>query len=151
MKRTIESLTPPADKQVMWLDISQEVKQLKALGGIEYREVYATDDPSLYSDSDYSKMRLVGMMIRGNGYTREWDLGNTAEIVPIMLMGNATIFKCDYCYSSNSDGVKILLLGGEAYKGSQSGLGYFDATSTTKMKYNDIGFRSSCVVDKKSS
>ena len=30
MKRTIESLTPPADKQVMWLDISQEVKQLKA-------------------------------------------------------------------------------------------------------------------------
>lgn len=30
MKRTIESLTPPANKQVMWLDISQEVKQLKA-------------------------------------------------------------------------------------------------------------------------
>lgn len=30
MKRTIESLTPPANKQVMWLDISQEVKQFKA-------------------------------------------------------------------------------------------------------------------------
>lgn len=30
MKRTIESLTPPANKQVMWLDISQEVKHLKA-------------------------------------------------------------------------------------------------------------------------
>ena len=30
MKRTIESLTPPENKQVMWLDVSQEVKQLKA-------------------------------------------------------------------------------------------------------------------------
>ena len=30
MKKTIESLTPPSNKQVMWLDISSEVKQLKA-------------------------------------------------------------------------------------------------------------------------
>lgn len=29
MKRTVESLTPPENKQVMWLDISGKVKQLK--------------------------------------------------------------------------------------------------------------------------
>ena len=29
MKRTIESLTPPENKQVMWLDVSGKVKQLK--------------------------------------------------------------------------------------------------------------------------
>lgn len=29
MKRTVESLTPPENKQVMWLDVSGKVKQLK--------------------------------------------------------------------------------------------------------------------------
>lgn len=42
MKRTIESLTPPANKQVMWLDISQEVKQLKAY--INGKWVVVNDD-----------------------------------------------------------------------------------------------------------
>ena len=29
MKRTIESLTPPSNKQVMWLAVSGKIKQLK--------------------------------------------------------------------------------------------------------------------------
>ena len=29
MKRIVESLTPPENKYVMWLDVSGEVKQLK--------------------------------------------------------------------------------------------------------------------------
>ena len=29
MKRTIESITPPENKQVLWLDVSSEIKQLK--------------------------------------------------------------------------------------------------------------------------
>lgn len=42
MKRTIESLTPPENKQVMWLDISGEVKQLKVYINGEW--VVANDD-----------------------------------------------------------------------------------------------------------
>lgn len=42
MKKTIESLTPPSNKQVMWLDISSEVKQLKAY--INGKWVVVNDD-----------------------------------------------------------------------------------------------------------
>lgn len=93
----------------MWLDISQEVKQLKAYINGEWvvvnddtknneeivnkvlekidkdfesyikkedaDKVYATDDPSLYSDSDYSKMKFVGIELNEDEFIREWDLG----------------------------------------------------------------------------
>lgn len=209
MKRTIESLTPPANKQVMWLDISQEVKQLKAyingewvvvngdtknneettvkngkpdeeitqyvprwhgienpfgdiwnlvdgvtsnptsveLNGIKYSEIHATDDPSVYSDSDYSKMRLVGVAICGNSYTREWDLGNTAEIIPRMSGGNATQFKCDF-YGVQSENIRPLFLGGTASSSSYAGLGGFLSKKySDNTFFDDTGFRSSCVID----
>lgn len=118
------------------------------LNGITYSEVYATDDPSLYSDSDYSKMRVVGIELNEDGYIREWDLGNTAEIIPRLNRGNTTQFKCDYHYSSHSDPrLKLLILGGSANKDSTAGLGSFDSTCGTNYKYKDTGFRSSCVID----
>lgn len=121
------------------------------LGGIKYSGIYATDDPSLYSDTKYSQMRLVGMAICGNGYTREWDLGNTAEIIPRMTGGNATQFKCDF-YGVQSTGIRPLILGGNACSSSYAGLGGFLSKAEAANSYNDdTGFRSSCVVDKKSS
>lgn len=121
------------------------------LGGIEYSRIYATDDPSLYSDTEYSQMRLVGMAICKNSYTREWDLGNTAEIIPRMAGGNATQFKCDF-YGVQSKGIRPLFLGGNACSSSYAGLGGFLSKAEVASRYNDdTGFRSSCVVDKKSS
>lgn len=121
------------------------------LNGIKYSEIYATDDPSVYSDSDYSKMRLVGMAICGNGYTREWALGNTAEIIPRMSGGNATQFKCDF-YGTQSENIRPLFFGGNASSSSYAGLGGFLSKKYSANRYNDdTGFRSSCVVDKKSS
>ena len=117
------------------------------LNDITYSEVYATDDPSLYSDSDYNKMRLVGIEICEVNYIREWDLGNTAEIVPRMSGGNITQFKCDYHYSSLSDQrLKLLLLGGSAIRDDSAGLGCFESAQNTDYSYKDVGFRSSCVV-----
>ena len=115
--------------------------------GKKYNEVYATDDPLLYSDSDYSKMRLVGIEINEVGHVKEWDLGNTAEIIPRLNGGNTTQYKCDYHQTYDLKELRALFLGGSANSSSNyAGLGYFFSMYGTGYYYTNIGFRSSCVV-----
>lgn len=114
--------------------------------GKKYSEVYVTDDPLLYSDSDYSKMRLVGIEISEEGYIKEWDLGNTAEIIPRLNGGNITQYKCDYHWANGTTGLKILLLHGRAIAGQTAGLGSFYSSFSAGDISADTGFRSSCVV-----
>lgn len=114
--------------------------------GKKYSEVYATEDPLLYSDSDYSKMRVVGIELNETGYVKEWDLGNTAEIIPRLNGGNTTQYKCDHHDNSPVIGLRIPILGGYSYYSSgYSGLGYFSSTNADSIN-NRSGFRSSCVV-----
>lgn len=114
--------------------------------GKKYREVYATEDPLLYSDSDYSKMRVVGIELNETNYIKEWDLGNTAEIIPKLNGGNATQYKCDYHWTMNNTELKILILGGSASDGNIAGLGTFRSSNGINAVSANIGFRSSCVI-----
>lgn len=114
--------------------------------GKKYSEVYATEDPLLYSDSDYSKMRVVGIELNGAGYVKEWDLGNTAEIIPRLNGGNTTQYKCDYHWIDNTTGLRTLILGGSADHGGNAGLGYFGSYNGVGLVVAYVGFRSSCVV-----
>ena len=115
--------------------------------GKKYSEVYATEDPLLYSDSDYSKMRVVGIELNEIGYVKEWDLGNTAEIIPRLNGGNTIQYKCDYHWVSNATGLRALILGGVAGDSGTAGLGYFHSGGSTGSASINTGFRSSCVVD----
>ena len=112
----------------------------------KYSEVYATEDPLLYSDSDYSKMRVVGIELNEGGYVKEWDLGNTAEIIPRLNGGNATQYKCDYHTTRNSAELRMLSLGGGAPNGDHAGLGCFNSYLYVGYAHANIGFRSSCVI-----
>lgn len=114
--------------------------------GKKYNEVYATEDPLLYSESDYSKMRLVGIELNEDGYVKEWDLGNTAEIIPRLNGGNTTQYKCDGHWIRNGTGLRILLLSGKASDGGKAGLGRFYSGAAVATIPYDVGFRSSCVV-----
>lgn len=114
--------------------------------GKKYSEVYATEDPLLYSDSDYSKMRVVGIELNKDDYVKEWGLGNTAEIIPRLNGGNTTQYKCDYHWCNDATGLRTLILGGTSPDASSTGLGYFDSRFGTDITYSSFGFRSSCVV-----
>lgn len=117
----------------------------------DYGEVYVTDDPSLYNDTDYSKMKLAGIEIRERGFIKEWDLGNTAEIIPRLIGGNTTKYKCDY-NRTNRTGLIELQVGGSIIDHLNAGLGFFYANyNINGASFDNNGFRSSCVVDKKSS
>lgn len=112
----------------------------------KYSEVYATEDPLLYSNSDYSKMRVVGIELNEVGHVKEWDLGNTAEIIPRLNGGNTTQYKCDYHWTNAATGLRTLILGGSAYYGGGAGLGGFYSGDGVGSANAAVGFRSSCVV-----
>lgn len=114
--------------------------------GNKYSEVYATEDPLLYSDSDYSKMRVVGIELNEDGFVKEWDLGNTAEIIPRLNGGNTTQYKCDYHWINTATGLRTLILGGDAVFGGSAGLGHFHSDLGVGFAGANVGFRSSCVV-----
>lgn len=111
--------------------------------------VYTTDDPSKYGDavSDIANMVLSGLEVHVDEYTKEWDLGTTAEIIPRLWGGNTTQYKCDYHWTGAGDtALRTLLLGGCALDGGGAGLGNFrsdDGGGSSAF----VGFRTSCAVD----
>ena len=113
-----------------------------------YGEVYVTDDPLLYSDSDYSKMKLAGLELieKTQNVIKEWDLGNTAEIIPRSHTVSITQYKCDIHWNNFNAGLKILIFGGSSDNFRQSGLGLFFSIYYSLNTGHSFGFRSSCVI-----
>lgn len=111
--------------------------------GVKYSEVYTTDDPSLYSDSNWQAMEKAGEEYNaGNGYIKEFDLGTKAEIIPESNGGNTTQYKCDYHWVNSGTGLRTLLVGGRASHGAGAGLGYFDSYNGVSISAAYFGFRS---------
>lgn len=114
--------------------------------GTKYSENYVADDPLLYSDSDYSKMRVIGIEINEQGYIKEMDLGNTAEIIPRLNGGNSIQYKCDFHWVYDAIGLKTLLIGGRADLNKSTGLGCRHTWYNTNTMNTSFGFRSSCIL-----
>ena len=111
-----------------------------------YNEVYVTDDPLFYSDSDYSNMKMVSTAIIGFNFVKEWNLGNTAEIIARSEYDNSTQYKGD-SYSNNRNFiVQGMYVGGSARDPIYSGLGCGALSKDVQHIFNNIGFRSSCII-----
>lgn len=111
-----------------------------------YNEIYATDNPLLYSDLEYNKMKIVGVELNNTDFIKEWDLGNTAEIIPRLNGGTSTQYKCDYHYTISSKSLRTIILCGRASSDSFNGLGYVLTTNTPFQKDRDMSFYSSCII-----
>lgn len=115
--------------------------------GVQYVPVYATDNPSYYSDTDISKMDRVGLQVLAANVIKEFDLGSTAEIIPTSVQGSATLYKCDInIISTTATSLNTLLVGGDAVGGARAGLGCFDSGSAVSGRWSRSGFRSCCVL-----
>ena len=111
--------------------------------------VYTTDDPTKYGDdrNNIADMVLSGSEIYESGYIKEWGLGLTAEIIPRLLGGDPTQYKCDYHYVKNKDSIlRTLFLGGGASANTYSGLGCFNSIYNTSSFYTNVGFRSVLII-----
>lgn len=111
--------------------------------GVKYSEVYTTDNTALYSDSNYESMKKVGIELNQTGYIKEYNLGNTAEIIPRFNNASYYTYKCDYHPINSAAGLRTLFLGGTAGYGGAAGFGCFYSLSAVNAVASNFGFRSS--------
>lgn len=92
----------------------------------EISSVYTTTNKEEFTDVIGSKT-IAGYEVAQDGYIKEFDLGETAEIIPSSCTGaSATTYICDYhSCSAASTGLRTLLVGGRADSGGFAGLVWF--------------------------
>ena len=108
------------------------------------KTVYVTDNPNDYGDDEIakSKMRIAGYQIHQDGFIKEFDLGEEANIIPNAVGGSISTYKCDYNYTGNKDTtLRTLFVGGSAAGDSNAGLGCFDSSADVGVAYANRGFR----------
>ena len=127
----------------VWTNLDGVIIQGDAEGNP--KTVYATSNPANYGDNEAAKLKMdiVGHEIHQDGYTKEFDLGDTAQIIPSIMGGDATVGKCDHHWTGNRDtSLRTLLVGGRAYDGSLAGLSVFDSATGVSNSHACLGFRS---------
>ena len=106
--------------------------------------VYTTTDKTAFGDDNTAKgkMTVAGIEIASDGYTKQFDLGETAEIIPSAVGGSTTTYMCDYHYcNASSTALRTLLVGSNAHYGGLAGLGSFNSRYGVGRAASDVGFR----------
>lgn len=106
--------------------------------------VYTTTDPTAFGDNNTAKgkMTVAGTEIASDGWIKDYDLGETGEIIPSVVGGSATTYMCDYHYcNASSTALRTLIVGGYALNGGNAGLGYFGSSYGVGLADATVGFR----------
>lgn len=106
--------------------------------------VYTTTDPTAFGDDNTAKgkMTVAGTEIASDGWIKDYDLGETGEIIPSVVGGSTTTYMCDYHYcNTSSTALRTLFVGGHANGGSAAGLGFFYSAYGVGYAYTFVGFR----------
>lgn len=106
--------------------------------------VYTTTDPTAFGDGNTAKgkMTVAGTEIASDGWIKDYDLGETGEIIPSVVGGSATTYMCDYHYcNASSTALRTLIVSGRADHGSSAGLGSFYSGNGVGYAGTAVGFR----------
>ena len=124
----------------IWTNLDGVVIQRTAAN--EISSVYTTTNKEEFTDVIGSKT-IAGYEVAQDGYIKEFDLGETAEIIPSSCTGaSATTYICDYhsCNATSTE-LRTLLVGGGAINGGGAGLGYFLSDLGVGVARSHVGFR----------
>ena len=105
-------------------------------------KVYTTSDSSKFGD-DTSVMNVAGVAVATDGFIKEFNLRETGEIIPQLVGGSESTYKCDYhqCNAYSTD-KRTLMVGGYATYGGWTGLGAFNSGYLVGYAGSGVGFRS---------
>lgn len=106
--------------------------------------VYTTTDPTAFGDDNTAKgkMTVAGTEIASDGWIKDYDLGETGEIIPSVVGGSATTYMCDYHYcNASSTALRTLVVGSRALYGGTAGLGCFSSNTGVGGASAYVGFR----------
>lgn len=124
----------------IWTNLDGVVIQRTAAN--EISSVYTTTNKEEFTDVIGSKT-IAGYEVAQDEYIKEFDLGETAEIIPSSCTGaSATTYICDYHFcNATSTELRTLLVGGHAVLGGLAGLGYFYSNDGVGYAHSYVGFR----------
>ena len=124
----------------IWTNLDGVVIQRTAAN--EISSVYTTTDKAEFTDVIGNKT-IAGYEVAQDGDIKEFDLGETAEIIPSSCTGaSITTYMCDYHYcNASSTALRTLLVGGGAGNGGYAGLGYFRSSNGVGDAPSHVGFR----------
>lgn len=117
---------------------------LKRTAADQPSSVYTTTDPTAFGDDNTAKgkMTVAGTEIASDGWTKDYDLGETGEIIPSVVGGSTTTYMCDYHYcNASSTALRTLLVGGRALNNGLAGLGSFHSVFGVGWADTSVGFR----------
>lgn len=100
--------------------------------------LFTTDDPSNFSDTSYTGYDKKGNICRTNGYAKKMLLGEDGDIVATEVGGSSSTYWCNYYYTyTSANRIQVLLIGGSADIGQNSGLAYINThdASSAAAKY----------------
>lgn len=106
--------------------------------------VCTTTDPTAFRDDNTAKgkMTVAGTEIASDGYTKDYDLGETGEIIPSVVGGSTTTYMCDYHWcNASSTALRTLFVGGCADLGNAAGLGCLNSKNGVGSALTHVGFR----------
>lgn len=105
--------------------------------------VYTCKDPDKFGETLTEDWEKIGEEIHQDGYTKLFDLGDAAHIIPKVMGGNTTTYKCDYHWTDAKNAtLRALIVGGGADYGAHAGLGYFNSGRAVSLSWAHVGFRS---------
>lgn len=124
----------------IWTNLDGVVIQRTAAN--EISSVYTTTNKEEFTDVIGNKT-IAGYEVAQDGHIKEFDLGETAEIIPSSCTGaSTTTYMCDYHYCNTSyTALRTLRVGGSAHAGGGAGLGYFDSGFGVGVATSFVGFR----------
>lgn len=124
----------------IWTNLDGVVIQRTAAN--EISSVYTTTNKEEFTDVIGNKT-IAGYEVAQDGYIKEFDLGETAEIIPSSCTGaSTTTYMCDYHYcNASSTELRTLRVGGGASHGGSAGLGYFASNCGVGYADSHVGFR----------
>lgn len=124
----------------IWTNLDGVVIQRTAAN--EISSVYTTTNKEEFTDVIGSKT-IAGYEVAQDGYIKEFDLGETAEIISSSCTGaSATTYICDYhsCNVTYTE-LRTLLVGCGGFFGGNAGLGFFHSRDGVSVAVSFVGFR----------
>lgn len=107
-------------------------------------QVWVSDDPATWNDSNLAGYTKAGLLPRTNGYMSDTVFGAGGEFVPKVAAGGSTTYYCDYFYTNipaDGEAIRPLLLGGAANNGSTAGFGCSSSSNSPSYTTATVGSR----------
>lgn len=104
--------------------------------------VYTCQDASKYADTLNDSYVKVGEEISNDGYTKSFDLGDAAHIIPHDKRGTHTTYMCGYSWTGYKNKIlRTLIMCGRAGIDASTGIVGLDSCNDISIVWASFGFR----------